>query len=436
MAKMIVAHPLPGFSGRVAVEEFGLSFIGGFTGPVEVPAHIQTRLTGAGYTLNANPASHPGNEYVLEADLSNPASPASVALRAAFERRRLTLYNPAGLDKWRVALGNRRTSPVRVLVEGNSNWEGTGAADFAQRLPVVLNAELRARYGLTGAANPYVTRSYITPAPTNAPYTISGTVGTSQFGLGARGWSIAEGGGTITVPFTGDRVRVNYIRGGAAGIITLVLDGGAPVTINTVNASETGGQWDSGVLTRGPHTLVISRDPSSVSTRQIYINGVETYDGDFTSGIRVYDAGKHGLAAATLAASPHGERHEYPLAGPFGLIILGLGENDGAVTKAAYKTSIEAILTRYRGYGFTGSFLLCHGPLPGGGFDSTRWDEFGAAEREIAEASTDVAALDLSASIPGYATGNALGIYADTKHNNSAGQAWRADLVRAALVPA
>lgn len=83
MAVMIVAHPIPGFSGHVRVEDVGLSFIGGFTGPTDVPAGIQAQLTGAGYTLNATPAQDYGDKYLTAADWQNPNSAFMVAQRAA-----------------------------------------------------------------------------------------------------------------------------------------------------------------------------------------------------------------------------------------------------------------------------------------------------------------------------------------------------------------
>lgn len=84
MAVMIVAHPIPGFSGRVAVEEVGLNFIGGYTPPTEVPADVQAQLVAEGFTLDASPSVGYPLAYVTHQELEDPDSAPSVALRAAF----------------------------------------------------------------------------------------------------------------------------------------------------------------------------------------------------------------------------------------------------------------------------------------------------------------------------------------------------------------
>lgn len=101
MAVMVVAHPIPGFSGFVRVEDVGLAFIGGFTGPTDVPVHVQDQLTDEGFTLNAVPTTAYTSPYLMDNDvddvvsdvIADPESATSVRLRAAYEAGSLpTVY--------------------------------------------------------------------------------------------------------------------------------------------------------------------------------------------------------------------------------------------------------------------------------------------------------------------------------------------------------
>jgi hypothetical protein len=346
------------------------------------------------------------------------------------------LTNPNGLRKWYAALGRRRNAPARIAVNGNSNWEGTGATNYADRLPLVLQDDLRNRLqpaGILGAPIAQFGFPNMTPLPANLPYTATtGVSNASQFGLGARGFKIT-GTGALTVPFTGDRVRVTYTRAGGAGILNIVLDGGTPVLRDAyLSAPNAALNWDSGALTRGPHTLTVTRDPTTVAGRDIYLNSIELFDGDWAAGIRVYDHARHGVALTNLDPS---WMNEYTQLGPFGLLIMGWGENDTALDKAGYKSAMLSMIASHRTAGHASSILLAHGPKPGG-VAQALWDDYRDAEREIALADADITALDMAPAVPGYDNGGqGVGIMFDNKHFNSAGQGWRADLLAQVLVP-
>lgn len=126
MAVMVVAHPIPGFSGRVAVEEFGLTFVGGFTGPLDVPAHIQTRLSGAGFTLNATPGMNYGGAYVLDADLSNRNSAIRQTLSEELGEDIADSGTPLG-----AAARGASVAAVQGAIEGGDLVVGLTAAEIA-----------------------------------------------------------------------------------------------------------------------------------------------------------------------------------------------------------------------------------------------------------------------------------------------------------------
>jgi lysophospholipase L1-like esterase len=350
----------------------------------------------------------------------------------------LKVTNSAALKKWYMSVAQRNARQVKVAVTGNSNWEGTGATNYNERFPLALQENLRARLqprNIIGAVVPNIHLSGSTPLPANLPYTVAGSAAGSQYGLGGRGFKLVSGT-TLTIPFTGDRTIIHWNRAGGGGIINIVLDGGAPVIIDTYyNSGNLHTVWDSGALTRGAHTLVLTRDASTAGGRDIYLDDVEIFDGDYTAGIRVYDCARHGVTANGLYTSQGGWDLEYMALAPWDLVIIGLGENDTALTKAQYKIEIQGVIAWHRSKGITAPFILVHGPKPSQ-YGQAIWDDFRDAEREIAESDSEVAAIDLCNIIPGKSN-DTLGVYAgaDTTHHSSAGQAWRADLIAKILLP-
>lgn len=372
---------------------------------------------------------------------ADPASPLRTELGKAFVRQGAVLTNPDGLMKWWVALGKRQSNPVNVVVSGNSKREGTGATNYADRFPLALQDRLRQQFqpaGVVGAAVPNVHLAGMSPLPANLPYTIGGSAAGSQYGFGGRGFK-AISGTTITIPFTGTRAKIRYYRASGAGILNIVLDGAAPVTVDSwVSGASSFAVWDTGALARGAHTLVVTRDAATTAGRDVFLGDVEIFDGDEAKGIRVYDASRHGVTANGLYTSLTGwiaGGGEFAAIGGWGLLVLGLGENDTALTAAQYKTEILGVINLFRTNGFASSVLLIHDAKPGNVVDSALWDAFGQVEREIALADPAVAHLDLSSIVPDYDVTNALGVYSDDRHNTSGGQGWEADLVASVLMP-
>jgi hypothetical protein len=352
----------------------------------------------------------------------------STALKAAY-----VPVMPTALRKWQVALGNRRAAPVAVLLADNSVGEGQGASAYANRYPKALQDSLRARFqppGIAGAAYAYVTRSALSPVPTGVPYTESGTVTIWSQGLGGRGWHLGIGG-TVTLTFTGTRAKIDYTIAGGGGVMGVQLDGGAVQLVNVnTGGAQSYGQWDSGALTAGSHTLIVTRDASSATNKDVYFDGFELFNGDEAGGIRVWDASKFGVTAQGYLSNLNDLTRA-----TWAVAVIGFGENDTARTTTQYQADLQTIITNFRATGLASSILLIHRPCPGT-YDSAAWAAFGAVKATIAAGDPDITYLDLSTSMPGYDSGgSALGFYADTKHLNDKGQSWMADLVAAELLP-
>lgn len=350
---------------------------------------------------------------------------------------RLRVVNEDALLYWRLALATRNTAPVNVFISGNSNWEGTGASTYNERFPKVLQDFLRKQFqpvDKIGATWPSFCWPNMTPVPTGQPFSSTGTVSkSSQFGLGRRGFKI-ESTGVLTVTFTGDRVIVPYTKATGAAKFTIALDGGAATNIDSYAATQSRAAWDSGALTRGSHTVVVTFDETSTAGRSVYLNGIITYDGDYAGGIRVHDHSTHGVTVSSFASNTFGWTGEFA-SHTWALGILGFGENDTASTPAQYKTDYLAYIAKLREYGMASTILLCHGPKPQA-TNAAVWESFGEVEREIAESDSKIAWVDLSKYVPGNQEGgSALGIYYDGTHFNAKGQGMKADIISNTLRP-
>jgi hypothetical protein len=352
---------------------------------------------------------------------------------------RIQVVNPGGLRRFWLALGKRQSSPVRVAVAGNSKREGTGATNNVDRFPLALQDRLRRAFqpsGVPGAIESNIHLAGMNPVPAGMQYTVSGgSAAGSQYGFGGRGFKLIAGV-TVMVTFYGDRVLIHYLRAGGGSLIDFSIDGGAVQTVDSyTNGAQAVATFDTGPLSRGAHTITMTRNAGSAGGRDGYIGDVQAFDGDYAKGVRVFDASRHGVTALDLSAAQGGWYIEFQAIGGFELVIIGLGENDAARSKAQYKSDILALIAKFRAFGFTGSFLLMHDAKPGNIADAALWASFGEAEKEIALADADVASVDLSRAVPAYDVANALGVYADDRHCTSAGQGWQADLVAAALAP-
>ena len=352
-------------------------------------------------------------------------------------------HNPK-LRKWYGALANRYASPAKVLVIGDSNSEGTGATTYARRWQSLLQAQMRGRFqppGVVGATIPYVTASpRCNPLPTGLGVTTSGSPGQASFGLGLRALTVAAGQ-SVTFTFTGDRCKLLASKGSSVGRYNIALDGGAGVVVDGwQSGSVTSGVvlWDSGALTRGSHTVVVTRDAgTTASPGNVYPEGLLTFDGDHDAGVRVLDAARHAATLATFTASTAWQGAVTTVGG-FGLCIMPWGANDSTsgTTAAAFASGLSTLIGQVRSAGFSGSFLLVEMPKRGNAAEQV-WTDYRAQLEAIAAADADIAVFDLRRRMPDYGTTEATqqGLYYDEVHYRDKGQGWIADQIATAIIP-
>lgn len=350
---------------------------------------------------------------------------------------------PAGgpLRKWFASLSGQTVAPAQIVVIGDSISEGSGASDILHRWVTQLQAALRSATASSGAEFPFIPA--FPASGTNWPIARAGSVlANASWGLGWRTAVLQDATASLTVTFTGTRCKVMYVKTGSTGAMSLVIDSGTPVVVNT-NSSAGGGSnaavWDSGALSPGSHTLTITRDASSSAGQHPYIQGVLTYNGDEAAGVRVLDASHSGYSSVSATASTRAQMAATALAAAGGasLAVIAYGTNDvpGPTLPATFRANIEALIASLRTTaGFTGSIILL-GMYKGSVLDDTVFAGFGAQMAAIAATDPDVTYLDLRTLMPDvptpYSDPAGLGLFADDFHPGSPGHGWIASVVQA-----
>jgi len=358
-----------------------------------------------------------------------------------------SLYRLKGADsrkqKYQARLANRYTTPANILCIGDSFTEGTGATVLARRWLNLVQTQLRARYqpaGVTGAA-----LCYIPAFPgaggtiTDWPVTRTGNITKVTWGgLGLHLASFnADGTGVLTFTFTGTSAKLLYPKG-TFGKMSVVVDGGAATVIDQFSGTVGGGfAYNITGLSAGAHTVVVTRDATSVAGRTIAIEGLVVWNGDEAAGVRVIEAAHHGTAINQYSDSFNLNFWPGSIAalGTLAAIVIGLGYNDAtaADSVATMKTNMQALITKLRSAptNFAGTIFVVYWPLRTG-TDATKWTQWGTALEEIEAADANVKLIRIRGAIPdegtGYTDASNLGLYESTNHFNDAGNVFTSDI--------
>lgn len=336
------------------------------------------------------------------------------------------------LTKYKAKLATASTSPCNIIALGDSNTEGTGSSVVTNRWQTKLQTELRYRHAiLQGATFPWLPTYPRTTSP-GMPVSVSGDVAVyADRGLGWKA-GIINAGGSVTFTFTGTSFELLMLKGSVTGVMTVQIDGGAPVNYDTNSVSNPPTtavyKWASGALTPGAHTVIVSRSATSTTGQGIYLNGMMTYNGDETAGIRVLDAGYHGMNSTLMTSARLDQLVSNVTAiGNIGAIIANIGTNDmgNSIPVATYKTNMELLVSKLRGGGYTGTIVLqnCY---KGSGRDEATWQTYGKVLNDIAALDADIAYFDWRMRMPDipspYNASSGLGFFYDTLHMADPGQ--------------
>lgn len=341
---------------------------------------------------------------------------------------RLGIAEPALVD-WRDAYQASGTSIARLLVIGDSITEGTGASTLSNRWQTILQTNLRRHAGvLPGATYPFIPTKYQTTTP-GQPSAISGTTSGIGYGFGWRTIDLKDDTSTATFTFTGTSAKIMYVKGASRGVMAVSVDGAAPTLVNTNGPVNIAAIWDVGALSAGPHTLTVTRDPSSAAGQTVWLEGLLTYNGDEAAGVRIIDGAKAGISASQLTQTTcDSAAVALKAAGPFAAVLACLGTNDYAngVTLADFKAAHERLIASLRGPygGFSGSIILLN-TYKSAGRDEATWDGYSQQLAQIAAGDSKIAFVDLRANMPDipspYTDVAGQGMFADTLHPSDVG---------------
>lgn len=362
----------------------------------------------------------------------------------------------SSLAKWRAALSTAGSSTANVLAIGDSITEGQNASDASLRWVNVLQDALRPG----GAEFPFIPAYPMQGGVNNGiPVVRSGSWRNShalsqRWGLGWKTVELYADDGLVEFSFSGTSCAVVFSRGSSTGVMSVSIDGGAETLVNTNSAASSnsnGTAWSSPALTDGPHTVRVRRSATSTAGQSVWLQGLVTYQGDATSGVRVMEAARR----ATNSSYPTVDTSRLPwmvttggvpgsLDGTIGgaanldLLVYAYGTNDysAGTPLPSFKANVEAVISGLRAGGFSGSVLLV-GMYMGQGRDLATWQGYLNQLAAVASEDPDVAFLNLRDHMPDvptpYNDPSGQGLFADTLHPNDGGHARIAQVIAAAL---
>lgn len=354
------------------------------------------------------------------------------------------------------ALANRENAPVNILIVGDSILEGYGATALKNRAIERAGASLRSRLAIGAGAQDFgYIPCYYESLYAGASFTTSvARAGTGidgrrdpSYGLGKRSQRLANGD-SLTFTFTGTAFDYVYTQGPITGVANIVIDGGAPNLVNTVNGAIVSGKtWRSPTLTDGPHTVIVTRDASGDA--ETYAEGLAWYRNTETKGLRIWDGSHAGYQASSFAAG--GAWFDTVKTTAADLVVMEFIANEtGAGTPAAtYKANLISLQTSIRaqltalGKVYPIPFVILLPPEQATQGAVSR-AAYVAAAQEVADADPYTVLLNLADKMPTpisntpsatAATAN-LGFYADIIHLSNKGQTFAGDILAELITPA
>lgn len=355
-------------------------------------------------------------------------------MRGMVSRAWITFASTSPLSSWISALYAAQAGGrlARILCIGDSVTEGARIPTPDRRWVRRLVSGLRRRYSIAGNGIGYVP-SYHLGGTVSDGWVISGSVvQQAGMGLGQRNVYISGGGSqTATFNCTGFDVICTKYNGG--GTITVSVDGGAAQTASTNAAPTAVSQVLISVrgLSSGPHEITIGNSGNMVN-----FEGLVLYDGDESSGVIVYEAGRSGATSSTHSGAPNIQGAIAMAAPDLTIVMLGLNDQNANVTPAAYASNIEALCVKIAAAAPTSSVLFVS-PYSYRSTSTYTAEQYAAAVAPVVSA-RGYGYIDLSAILPGYAAAPSYmqRLYdADTIHLSESGGCWLTGLLLSSIAP-
>lgn len=338
---------------------------------------------------------------------------------------------------WTAALAGRDSAPVRILWgPGDSITEGQGATTVADRFVDRVMDQLRTRFPVTGSVRgDYQPGYYAAPGLTD-PWTFAGAPnsGGTSFGLGRRSVVLTATGQSMSRSVQGTSVVILHAGAPSTGSYRYSIDGGTPVTVNTVRAGgNLGGIGTSVTLPNtSAHTLLIEWVSGTV-----YLEGAFVHNGTETKGFQSWEASHYGYRTSDYTSNL-GWADTVGTVQPQ-LVVMGLLTNDygNQVTPATNLTNLRSLIATVKAKcTLPPSFVLLNMYETAATTPVAPFSEYLANGYALAaEDPMNVTVLDLSTRMPAAPT-DVLGLYEGTKvHPTNKGAAVIADALTGFLTP-
>lgn len=314
------------------------------------------------------------------------------------------------------ALSSVGTGPVQVVWIGDSTTNGSTATATTNRAQNIVQARLRGRYpvaGVSGDRSVYIPTEYSAAVlfeseePTGAGPTILRGTGA---GFSIRGATLKVDD-TLTLTKICTRIIVWYGKSPTKSDFTVAIDGGDPVAVSSLGASNLGGyQWDSGPLSDEEHTIVVTGSLNRASGASIEAFSV-FHGPEDVGGVTVIDGGKSSAKAAdwgeTLSNLNQIRDDFTTMQPPMVLICLGINDIRAGHTAARFIGNLRLMTnTAISVCSIRPSFLILMSSRPSlSGSEVTTWSEYCNGARDFAR-SQGFGYFDIRSAFPEQPTSN------------------------------
>jgi hypothetical protein len=385
--------------------------------------------------------SGPETVAALSATIGTAVAPKLDRSKLGWEA--IQTQNYKALQPWFAALGNRDTTPAKVIWLGDSVTEGLGASarPGTKRYIDKVLSRLRTKYpttgiGAGGGLGYYPTQYAGGTALSAVTYGGTTTADLTASGLGLRSRILDSTDDYVQWTVTGTSVDLLYQKKSATAVLGWSVDGGAVTNLETMGS----GGADTGSLritlgASGSHTVRVAY----VSGAPVQPEGVYVFDGDETKGIHIYEAGHHSYEASHFIPAGNDSPIIRMASINANLLVIALGENEFLhnKTSASLRANLVSIVTKLKSYTNPDPAIMFVINMEAK--YATPLEPWANYVTAIYGAASDTAAavVDMSLRMPtiGSAEALALGLYGDDYHLNDKGNAMFTEPLVEALSP-
>lgn len=267
------------------------------------------------------------------------------------------------LRRWHSALGQRFVQTIDVLVTGHSIAEGYYAPSLPKRWIEIMARRSHGNFGPGGQGSGLYRPAIMGIGMASGwvdPWTrVGANAGTSDLsnlaiGIGRKFFSMNNVADSATYKFTGDRIWLLYATGPGVGGMSITIDGGAAINVDTYLAANgrSGVRWNSGLLAYAEHTVVVKPVVYGVSANTaVILEGAIHFNGEHDAGIRWWDGAHAGYSASHFTGNTQSTWAGALYNGSGGagvptikpdlcIVQFGTNEYGNGVTPAQFKTDL------------------------------------------------------------------------------------------------